>query len=231
MKKVLTKFILVSSLVLLAACQSNQTKEVENSSSSTSSSVQTSTSSSQEISTSTETSSSSEAQTDTSSTVTQAVPTIYQSVIKCYQANLGQAAEVLNQAEVSSYLSLLTNQGQEYSGLFYSLYDINHDGAEELLLALDKSGEYVLIDLYTQISGESLRLIDNFRNTGLEIGPDAQLYPLQDGTYLFEGNGVYRTYQYNEMIPGLKKVAEYDSRPETGALLDLTSLTWTKLEK
>ncbi|HFI0701879.1 TPA: colicin release lysis protein [Streptococcus suis] len=231
MKKVLTKFILVSSLVLLAACQSNQTKEVENSSSSTSSSVQTSTSTSQETSTSAETSSSSEAQTDTSSTVAQAVPTIYQSVIERYQANLGQAAEVLNQDEVSSYLSLLTNQGQEYSGLFYSLYDIDHDGAEELLLALDKSGEYVLIDLYTQLSGESLRLVDNFRNIGLEIGPDAQLHLLQDGTYLFEGNGVYRIYQYNAMIPGLKKIADYDSRPETVAFLDLTSLTWIKLEK
>ncbi|HFI0449290.1 TPA: colicin lysis protein [Streptococcus suis] len=231
MKKVLTKFILVSSLVLLTACQSNQTKEVASSSSSTSSSVQISTSSSQEISISTETSSTSEAQTDTSSTVAQAVPTIYQSVIERYQANLGQAAEAINQDEVSSYLALTISQGQEYSGAYHSQYDIDKDCKDELLIALNSSDEYVLIDLYTQLSGESLRLIDNFRNTGLEIGPDAQLYPLQDGTYLFEGNGVYRTYQYNAMIPGLKKVAEYDSRPETGALLDLTSLTWTKLEK
>ncbi|HFI0237151.1 TPA: colicin lysis protein [Streptococcus suis] len=225
MKACIRKLLLMSTVVLLVACQSNQAKGGDSPNSSASSQVSASSSLQQSSATA------SSPETQASSVTTPELSGVYQSVIERYQANLGQAAEVLNQDEVSSYLSLLTNQGQEYSGLFYSLYDINHDGAEELLLALEKSGEYVLIDLYTQLSGESLRLIDNFRNTGLEIGPDAQLYPLQDGTYLFEGNGVYRTYQYNAMIPGLKKVADYDSRPETGALLDLTSLTWTKLEK
>ncbi|HFI0143236.1 TPA: colicin lysis protein [Streptococcus suis] len=225
MKACIRKLLLMSTVVLLVACQSNQAKGGDSPNSSASSQVSASSSLQQSSATV------SSPETQTSSVTTPKLSGVYQPVIKRYQANLVQAAEVLNQDEVSSYLSLLTSQGQEYSGLFYSLSDINHDGAEELLLALDKSGEYVLIDLYTQLSGESLRLIDNFRNTGLEIGPDAQLYPLQDGTYLFEGNGVYRIYQYNAMIPGLKKVSDYDSRPETVALLDLTSLTWTKLEK
>ncbi|HFI0632068.1 TPA: colicin lysis protein [Streptococcus suis] len=231
MKRILTNLILVSTVVLLAACQSNQTKEVGSSSSSASSSVQTSTSPSQETSTSTETSSSSKVQTDTSSTVAQAVPTIYQSVIERYQANLGQVAEAINQDEVSSYLALPTSQGQEYSGAYYSLFDIDHNGKEELLLALNTSGEYVLIDLYTQLSGSSLRLVDNFRNIGVEVGPEARLQPLQDGTYLFEGDGIYRIYQFNAMIPGLKRISESDTNPETLPLLDLTSLTWTKLDK
>ncbi|HEM5996788.1 TPA: colicin lysis protein [Streptococcus suis] len=225
MKRILTNLILVSTIVLLAACQSNQTKEVGSSSSSTSSTVQTSTSSSQE------TSSSSEVQTDTSSTLAQAVPTIYQSVIERYQANLGQATEAINQDEVSSYLALPTSQGQEYSGAYYSLYDIDQDGKDELLIALNRSDEYVLIDLYTQLSGSSLRLVDSFRNIGIDIGPDALLRPLQDGTYLFEGNGIYRIYQFNAMIPGLKQISESDTNPETSPLLDLTSLTWTKLDK
>ncbi|MGQ7358685.1 colicin lysis protein [Streptococcus suis] len=225
MKRILTNLILVSTIVLLAACQSNQTKEVGSSSSSTSSTVQTSTSSSQE------TSSSSEVQTDTSSTLAQAVPTIYQSVIERYQANLGRAAEAINQDEVSSYLALPTSQGQEYSGAYYSLYDIDQDGRDELLIALNRSDEYVLIDLYTQLSGSSLRLVDSFRNIGIDIGPDALLRPLQDGTYLFEGNGIYRIYQFNAMIPGLKQISESDTNPETSPLLDLTSLTWTKLDK
>lgn len=222
MKRILTNLILVSTVVLLAACQSNQTNEVGSSSSSTSSSVQTSTS--------TGASSSSEVQTDTSSAVAQAVPTIYQSVIERYQANIGQSAETINQEEVSSYLALTTSQGQVYSGAFYSLYDINQDGKAELLLALNRSNEYVLIDLYTQLSGDSLRLVDSFRNIGIDIGPDVRLYPLQDGTYLFEGQGVFRIYQYNAMIPGLKQISESDTNPETSPLLDLTSLTWTNLE-
>lgn len=223
MKRILTNLILVSTVVLLAACQSNQTNEVGSSSSSTSSSVQTSTS--------TGASSSSEVQTDTSSAVAQAVPTIYQSVIERYQANIGQSAETINQEEVSSYLALTTSQGQVYSGAFYSLYDINQDGKDELLLALNRSNEYVLIDLYTQLSGDSLRLVDSFRNIGIEIGPDVRLYPLQDGTYLFEGQGLFRIYQYNAMIPGLKQISESDTNPETSPLLDLSSLTWTNLEK
>ncbi|HFI0466829.1 TPA: colicin lysis protein [Streptococcus suis] len=225
MKACIRKLLLMSTVVLLVACQSNQAKGGDSPNSSASSQVSASSSLQQSSATA------SNSETQASSATTPELSGVYQSVIKRYQTNLGQAAEVLNQDEVSSYLSLLTNQGQEYSGLFYSLYDINHDGAEELLLALEKSGEYVLIDLYTQLSGESLRLVDNFRNIGFEIGPDALLRPLQDGTYLFEGNGVYRIYQYNAMIPGLKKVSDYDSRPETGAFLDLTSLTWTKLEK
>ncbi|HEM6371996.1 TPA: colicin lysis protein [Streptococcus suis] len=223
MKRILTNLILVSTVVLLVACQSNQTNEVGSSSSSTSSSVQTSTS--------TGASSSSEVQTDTSSTLAQAVPTIYQSVIERYQANLGQATEAINQDEVSSYLALPTSQGQEYSGAYYSLYDIDQDGKDELLIALNRSDEYVLIDLYTQLSGSSLRLVDSFRNIGIDIGPDALLRPLQDGTYLFEGNGIYRIYQFNAMIPGLKQISESDTNPETSPLLDLTSLTWTKLDK
>ncbi|HFI0460757.1 TPA: colicin lysis protein [Streptococcus suis] len=229
MKRILTNLILVSTIVLLAACQLNQTKEVGSSSLSTSSSVQTSTSSSQETSTSTETSSTSEVQTDSSSTVAQAVPTIYQSVVESYQANLGQATEAINQDEVSSYLALPISQGQVYSGAYYSLYDIDQDGKDELLIALNRSDEYVLIDLYTQLSGSSLRLVDNFRNLGFEIGPDALLRPLQDGTYLFEGDGVFRIYQYNAMIPGLKRISESDTNPETSPLLELKSLNWVKL--
>lgn len=240
MKRILTNLILVSTVVLLAACQSNQTNEVSSSSSSTSSSVQTSiqsststATSSQDSSTesvtSTETSTSSKVQSESSNLV-QTVPTIYQSVIERYQANIGQSAETINQEEVSSYLALTTSQGQVYSGAFYSLYDINQDGKAELLLALNRSNEYVLIDLYTQLSGDSLRLVDSFRNIGIDIGPDVRLYPLQDGTYLFEGQGVFRLYQYNAMIPGLKQISESDTNPETSSLLDLSSLTWTNLE-
>lgn len=237
MKKVLASVFLVSTIGLLAACQTSQTKEAGSpvSSSSSSTTIQSSTGSSRESTaeslTSTESSTGSEAQTDSPTDIVQAVPTIYQSVIDRYQSSMGQSAEAINQDEVSSYLSLLTSQGQAYSGLFYSLYDINHDGAEELLLALDKSGECVLIDLYTQLAGEDLRLVDNFRNIGFEIGPDARLYPLQDGTYLFEAEGVFRIYQYNAMIPGLKRISESDTNPETSPLLDLTGLDWTKLEK
>ncbi|HEM6338599.1 TPA: colicin lysis protein [Streptococcus suis] len=225
MKTYLTRLLLLSTVCLLAACQGGQVPKVSSPSSTSSNQIATSSSPSSSAATS---SSSSEQEISTTEI---SMPIAYQSILERYKDSLGQTAEVLSQDEVSSHLTLLTNQTYEYSGLFYSLYDINHDGAEELLLALDKSGEYILIDLYTQLAGEGLRLVDNFRNIGFEIGPDARLYPLQDGTYLFEAEGVFRIYQYQAMIPGLKRISEDTSRPETAALLDLTSLTWTKLEK
>ena len=229
MKKLISRIMLVSTVVLLAACQSTQTKEIETSNTSSSSQVSTSSEQQSTSESSSEPTSISDSQTEASSSNTQTVPTVYQSVIDRYQTNLGQVSEAINQDEVSSYLSLLTSQGQEYSGAFYSLYDIDQDGTEELLLALNKSGDYTLIDLYTQLSGESFRLVDNFRNIGFEIGPDAILRPLQDGTYLFEGGGVYRIYQYNAMIPGLKRISESDTNPEISPFLDLSSLNWVKL--
>ncbi|MEG3309996.1 colicin lysis protein [Streptococcus sp. SS-4456] len=225
MKTYLTRLLLLSTVCLLVACQGGQVPKVSSPSSTSSNQIATSSSPSSSVATF---SSSSKQEISTTEI---SMPIAYQSILERYKDSLGQTAEVLSQDEVSSHLTLLTNQTYEYSGLFYSLYDINHDGAEELLLALDKSGEYVLIDLYTQLAGEDLRLVDNFRNIGFEIGPDARLYPLQDGTYLFEAEGVFRIYQYQTMIPGLKRISEDTSRPETATLLDLTSLTWTKLEK
>ena len=176
MKKLISRIMLVSTVVLLAACQSTQTKEDETSNTSSSSQVSTSSDQQSIPESSSEPTSSSDSQTEASSSNTQTVPTVYQSVIDRYQANSGQVSEAINQDEVSSYLSLLTSQGQEYSGAFYSLYDID-----------------------------------------------------QDGTYLFEGGGVYRIYQYNAMIPGLKRISESDTNPETSPLLDLSSLNWVKL--
>ncbi len=224
MKKFTSSFLLVATLVLLTACQSNQTKETETSS--TSSSTQVSSSSSQQASS--ETTSSSE--TQASSTTALVLNPVYQSVIDRYQASLGQPAEAINQDEVNSHLALLTSQAQEYRGAFYSLYDVNRDGVEELLVALDKSGEYVLIDLYTQLAdGSLLRLVDNFRNLGPEIGVEVVLRPLQDGTYLFEGEGGFRIYQYKALIPGLKRISESATNPQTSAELDLKTLNWVKL--
>ncbi len=106
MKTFISKLMLVSTVVLLAACQSNQVKGGESSSSSTSSQVSDS-SSLQQAST---IASSSEMQA--SSVTTPELSEVYQSVIDRYQANMGQPAEAINQDEVSSYLSLLTSQAR-----------------------------------------------------------------------------------------------------------------------
>ena len=115
MKKLISRIMLVSTVVLLAACQSTQTKEDETSHTSSSSQVTTSSDQQSIPESSSEPTSSSDSQTEASSSNTQTVPTVYQSVIDRYQANLGQVSEAINQDEVSSYLSLLTSQGQEYS--------------------------------------------------------------------------------------------------------------------
>lgn len=220
---------LLLAATVLTACQPKPSSSEETAKPSTEQVTKTSVVASSESSQSATEANATSSSTDTSSSSQEVLtlPAAYQEVVDCYRSNLGQAAEAINQDEVSSYLALTQDQ-ETYDGAFYSLYDVNHDGAEELLIALKKSGEYTLIDLYTQLGdGSLLRLVDNFRAIGPEIGQEVALYPLEDGTYLYEGEGVFRIYQFNANIPGLKRTSEAATAPETASKLDLTRLTWT----
>lgn len=220
---------LLLAATVLTACQPKPSSSEESTQPSTEQVTKTSVVASSESSSSA-TAETSSTETSSSSQPEIALSSVYQEVVNLYQSAIGLPAENIDQEQVSSYLALTQEQGT-YDGAFYSLYDVNHDGVEELLIALKKSGEYTLIDLYTQLGdGSLLRLVDNFRAIGPEIGQEVALYPLEDGTYLYEGEGVFRIYQFNANIPGLKRVSETATAPETASKLDLTSLTWAGIQ-
>lgn len=220
MKKIVSSFLLLSTVAVLSACQSDQTKEVGTSSTSTS--IQTSVTSSQQ---STSTSSSSETTTH-SSTKKEVDDPAYRSVVENYASHIGAEVE-LNPEEINTQLSLVVVSPQQYTGPYYSLYDVEKDGIDELLIALESNGNYFLIDLYTLVAGGDLvRLVDSLHQVGPEIGEQVVLLPLEDGSYSLQVENALRLYRYNNHIPGLKKVAE---GPSDSPAVDLKGLSWEKI--
>ncbi|MBO4106732.1 DUF6287 domain-containing protein [Streptococcus suis] len=155
----------------------------------------------------------------------------YQTVIERYQENIGKPISSLDQSQVSSYLSWLEIYKTVYTGAYYSQYDINHDGIDELLITLEYSNQKVLIDLYTLNStGEITRLADYFRKSGPEIGEKVTIWPLEDGTLSLESAGSFRIYEMTGDAEGLKQVSESSPTPSSSPAIDLRSLEWNELE-
>ncbi len=210
------KYLLLFSVVLLTACKSGEVKQEK---------AVTSQSSSQATSSST-TSSQSETKTvevDYSS---------YQKVIDRYQASLGLELSALNRDEVSSLLYGIEQYPTVYTGAYYVQNDFDKDGVDELALALSTSSQFVLIDLYTVGNdGQLIRLVDQFRQQGPEIGEKVTLWPLEDGSYSLETAGSFRNYKYDSTAGQLTLQAEGATNPSSAAVVDLSTLSWTKLEK
>lgn len=219
MKRVKYLGLLLGAMTFLAACQP---ADLQSTTTETETSTQTSApTESEEILVG-----SSEQEAGSSAQQGFSLPVIYQDVIGNYQASLAQP-EAINPEQVSTQL-VLVHQPEIYAGAFYSLYDFNQDGVEDLIIALKKSDSYVLIDLYTLYGGgDLLRLVDSFRHIGPEIGEEAILRPLQDGSYLYEVAGQSKFYQYDEHIPGLGPVPEIEAE---SPVFDLNSLTWIQIE-
>lgn len=149
-----------------------------------------------------------------------------------YQDALHQSASNIDQTQVSSYLSFLETYDYLYSEVTSLQYDFNKDGVDELAIALkDKNGTYTLIDLYTlDGSHQSVRLADEFRKTGPEIGEKNVLIPLEDGTFSLQGANLFRIYEIKNDRSGLELKAEGQSNPSDSPVIDLTQLSWEKID-
>lgn len=156
----------------------------------------------------------------------------YQTVLERYQKALHQPIASIDQEQVSSYVSFLDTYNYLYSELASLQYDFNKDGVDELALALkDTKGNYTLIDLYTlDGSNQLVRLADEFRKSGPEIGEKTILIPLEDGTFSLQGRDLFRIYEMKKDRSGLDYVTEGQSNPSESPAVDLTKLSWSKLE-
>lgn len=226
MKKMISLF----SVLLLVACSAGQTKESQSeptSSELSSSSSSQSSSSSEKVSSSQNKESSSTSSVASSSSVTVDYG-LYNQVILDYNQLSSANSDInpeANQAVTSSY----------YTGLEYSLYDLDKNGVDELLIALvAKDGYRSLLDLRTIKDGQVVRLTTNELSM---IGNRMLLLPLVDGTLYYKASGgasggLYTRYRLTADGNGLEKVAEAETEVGLGNLptaLDLTSLTWQSI--
>ena len=223
MKKYFTLSVATLSLLLLCACSNK--KQTESSSSRVSSSK----------------TSSSSSKSSSSKKVEKTDIKLYDSILDMYaQAIQNPKANQQNQ-EINWIVSQANIHPQVYSGVFYSYYDLDKNGTEELIVAMGRVNadvKYDLLDIYTIDDQKPLRLTNKENQLDM-IGERMILAPLEDGSFLYRGassatEAQYIHYNFNQKGNALEKVAEGASQDSLGqlpAFLDLSILDWKVLGK
>ena len=211
MKKLFLFSISILAISILTACQ----HQSENTSSA-SSEVTTSSSSSS-------TSTSEEKKTDY---------TLYNTVLKEYAKVLDGSPA--SHTEVNSKANLKNTYPNEYSGLQYSLYDLDQDGTDELLIALKMDSNYYdLLDIRTLKNDEVIRLTNAENNLDF-IGERVHFNPLENGysqlsTRVSANQIQVKLYKLNQDGTRLELISESDTEEGLGTKppsLDIRSFSW-----
>ena len=120
-----------------------------------------------------------------------------------------------------------------YTDVVYHKTDLNNDGVDELLLALEmKSGEKSLLDIRTLKDGKVIRLT-NQENRLDQIGERMTVGILPDNSLLYRGAGtamshIYAHYQFSEDGQSLVKGKEAQELADlgVGSPISLETLSW-----
>ena len=120
-----------------------------------------------------------------------------------------------------------------YTDVVYHKTDLNNDGVDELLLALEmKSGEKSLLDIRT-LKDEKVIRLTNQENRLDQIGERMTVGILSDNSLLYRGAGtatshIYAHYQFSEDGQSLVKGKEAQELPDLGvdSPISLETLSW-----
>ena len=120
-----------------------------------------------------------------------------------------------------------------YTDVVYHKTDLNNDGVDELLLALEmKSGEKSLLDIRILKDGKVIRLT-NQENRLDQIGERMTVGILPDNSLLYRGAGtatshIYAHYQFSENGQSLVKAKEAQELADlgVGSPISLETLSW-----
>lgn len=211
MKKLFLFSISILAISILTACQPQSENTPTASSETTTSSSSSSTSTSEEK------------KTDY---------TLYNTVLKEYAKVLD--GSTASHTEVNSKANLKNTYPNEYSGLQYSLYDLDQDGTDELLIALKMDSNYYdILDIRTLKNGEVIRLTNAENNLDF-IGERVHFNPLENGyfqlsTRVSTNQIQLKLYKLNQDRTQLELVSESDTEEGLGAKppsLDIRSFSW-----
>ena len=158
--------------------------------------------------------------------------TLYNTVLKEYAKVLDGSPA--SHTEVNSKANLKNTYPKEYSGLQYSLYDLDQDGTDELLIALKMDSNYYdLLDIRTLKNGEVIRLTNAENNLDF-IGERVHFNPLENGyfqlsTRVSTNQIQLKLYKLNQDRTQLELVSESDTEEGLGTKppsLDIRSFSW-----
>ena len=211
MKKLFLFNISILAISILTACQ----PQSEKTSSISSEAITSSTSST--------TSTSEEKKTDYS---------LYNTVLKEYAKVLD--GSTASPTEINSKANLKNTYPKEYSGLQYSLYDLDQNGKDELLVALKTDSNYYdLLDIRTLKNDEVIRLTNAENNLDF-IGERVHFNPLENGyfqlsTRVSTNQIQVKLYKLNQDGTQLELISESDTEEGLGTKppsLDIRSFSW-----
>ena len=212
MKKLLFLFSAsILTISLLTACQ----HQSENTPSASSEAIASSTSS-----------------TSSTSEVKKTDYTLYNTVLKEYAKVLD--GSTASPTEINSKANLKNGHPNEYSGLQYSLYDLDQDGTDELLIALKMDSNYYdLLDIRTLKNSEVIRLTNTENNLDF-IGERVHFNPLENGyfqlsTRVSTNQIQLKLYKLNQDGTQLGLISESDTEEGLGTKppsLDIRSFSW-----
>lgn len=158
--------------------------------------------------------------------------TLYNTVLKEYAKVLDGSPA--SHTEVNSKANLKNTYPNEYSGLQYSLYDLDQDGTDELLIALKMDSNYYdLLDIRTLKNDEVIRLTNAENNLDF-IGERVHFNPLENGYFQLStrvsANQIQvKLYKLNQDRTRLELVRESDTEEGLGTKppsLDIRSFSW-----
>ena len=149
--------------------------------------------------------------------------TLYNPVLKEYAKVLDGSSA--SPKELNSKANLKNTYPKEYSGLQYSLYDLDQDGTDELLIALK--------DIRTLKNGEVIRLTNAENNLDF-IGERVHFNPLENGyfqlsTRVSTNQIQLKLYKLNQDGTQLELISESDTEEGLGTKppsLDIRSFSW-----
>ena len=135
--------------------------------------------------------------------------------------------------EVNPLASQVKSSQGFYTDVVYHKTDLNNDGVDELLLALEmKSGEKSLLDIRTLKDGKVIRLT-NQENRLDQIGERMTVGILPDNSLLYRGastatSHIYAHYQFSEDGQSLVKAKEAQELADlgVGSPISLETLSW-----
>ena len=157
---------------------------------------------------------------------------LYNNVLKEYAKVLDGSSA--SPKELNSKANLKTTYPKEYTGLQYSLYDLDQDGTDELLIALKMDSNYYdLLDIRTLKNGEVIRLTNAENNLDF-IGERVHFNPLENGyfqlsTRVSTNQIQVKLYKLNQDGTQLELVSESDTEEGLGTKppsLDIRSFSW-----
>ena len=135
--------------------------------------------------------------------------------------------------EVNPLASQVKSSQGFYTDVVYHKTDLNNDGVDELLLALEmKSGEKSLLDIRTLKDGKVIRLTNQENHLEL-LGERMTVGILPDNSLLYRGAGtatshIYAHYQFSEDGQSLVKGKEAQELADlgVGSPISLETLSW-----